>query len=50
MNNFLIPKKLYSDIMDFQSQEMYLCEVVGKGVCFTRIGTDRSYSYNIIQS
>ena len=43
-------KKLHSDIMDFQLQKMYSCQVVGKGVCITRMGTGRNYSYNIIQS
>ena len=30
MENFLISKKLYSDIMEFKLQQMYSCEVVGK--------------------
>ena len=50
MKNFLISKKLHLDIMDFQLQQMYSCEAVGKGVCIIRIGTGRNYSYNIIQS
>ena len=37
MENFLISKKLHSDIMDLQLQQMYSCEVVGKGVCITRM-------------
>ena len=50
MENFLISKKLHSDIMDFPSQYMYSCEVVRKGVCITRIGTSRNYStYTSIQ-
>ena len=29
-------KKLHSDIMDFQLQQMYSCEVVGKAKCLYR--------------
>ena len=48
---FNFKKKLHSDIMDFQLQQMYSCEVLTKGVCITRVqGTGRNYSYNIIQS
>ena len=50
MGNFLISKKLHSDILDFQLQQMYSYEVTGKGVCITRMGTGRNYSYNIIPS
>ena len=39
-----ISKRFHSDIMDFQFQQIYSCETVGKGVCITRIGTDRNYS------
>ena len=40
-----ISKKLHSDIMDFQSQQIYSYdEVVGEGVCITRMGTGRNYS------
>ena len=44
MQNFFDFKKLHSDIMDFQLQQMYSGEVVGKGVCITRMGTGRNYS------
>ena len=37
-------KKLYSDIMDFQLQQIYSYDVVGKAVCITRMGTGRNYS------
>ena len=37
-------KKLHSDIMDFQLQQIYSYEVVGKGVCITRMGAGRNYS------
>ena len=47
---FLISKKLYSDIIDFQLQQMSSCEVVGKGVSIARMSRCRNYSYNIIQS
>ena len=36
--------------MDFQLQQMYSCEVVGKGVCIAAMSKGRNYSYNIIQS
>ena len=40
-----ISKKLHSDIMDFQLQQIYSYdEVVGEGVCITRMGTGRNYS------
>ena len=42
-------KKLHSDIIDFQLQQMYSCEVVGKGVCIARMSKG-NYSYNVIQS
>ena len=44
MENFLIPKKRHSDIMDFQLQ-MYSWEAVGKGACITRMGTGRNYYF-----
>ena len=31
-------------------QQMFSCEVVGKGLCIARMSIDRNYSYNIIQS
>ena len=49
MKNFLISKKLHSD-NNFQLQQMYSCEVLGKGVCIARMNTGRNYIYNIIQS
>ena len=39
-----ISKNLYSDIMNFQLQQVYFSEVVGKGVSITRMGTGRNYS------
>ena len=39
-----ISKKFHPDIMDFQLQQKYSYEVVGKVVCITRIGTGRNYS------
>ena len=39
-----ISKKLHSDIMGFQLQLIYSCEVVGKGICIKKIGTARNYS------
>ena len=44
---FDLKKKLHSD-MSFQLQKMYSCEVVGKGVCITRMGAGRNYSTNTI--
>ena len=37
MKNFLISKKLHSDIIDFPLQQMFSCDVVGKGVCIARM-------------
>ena len=37
-----ISKKLHSDIMSFQLQQMYSCEVVGKGSCIIRMGAGRN--------
>ena len=45
MENFLIPKKRHSDIMDFQLQ-MYSWEAEGKGACITRMGTGRNYYFD----
>ena len=39
-----ISKKLYVDIMDFELQQIYSYEVVGKGVCITRMGIGRTYN------
>ena len=39
-----ISKKLHLDIMDFQLQQMCFCEVVGKDVCITRMGTGKNNS------
>ena len=39
-----VSKKLHSDIMDFWLQQMYSCDVVGKGVCIARMGTGRNNS------
>ena len=44
MEQFLIAKHRYSDIMDFQLQWMRSCETVGKGICITRMGTGRNWS------
>ena len=49
MEKFFISKKFHLDIMDFQLQQMYSGEVVGKGVCITRMGTGRNYSNNTFQ-
>ena len=46
---FLTSKKLCSGITDFQLQQMYSSEVLGKGVCIARMSKRRNYSYNIIQ-
>ena len=36
--------------MDFQLQYMHSCEIVGKGICITRMGTGENCSeYAIIQ-
>ena len=37
-------KKNYGDNMDFQLQQMYSYEVVGKGVCIARMGAGKNYS------
>ena len=37
MKIFLISKNLHSDVMDFPLQQMYSCDVVGKGVCIARM-------------
>ena len=42
MKNFLILKELHADIIDFQLQQMFSCEVVGKGLCITGMGTGRN--------
>ena len=39
-----ISKKLHSAIMDFQLQQIYSYEVVGKNVYITIMGTGRNYS------
>ena len=39
-----ISKKPHSNITDLQLQQIYSGEVVGKGVCITRMGTGRNYS------
>ena len=49
MEKIFISKKIHLDIMDFQLQQMYSGEVVGKGVCITRMGTGRNYSNNTFQ-
>ena len=49
MEKYFISKKIHLDIMDFQLQQMYSGEVVGKGVCITRMGTGRNYSNNTFQ-
>ena len=49
MEKFFISKKIHLDIMDFQLQQMYSGEVVGKGACITRMGTGRNYSDNTFQ-
>ena len=49
MEKFFISKKIHLDIMDFQLQQMYSGEVVGKGVCITRMATGRNYSNNTFQ-
>ena len=36
-------KFLLLDIMDFQLQNMYSWETVGKGVCIPKMGTGRNY-------
>ena len=42
--NEWISKKLHSDIMDFQLQQIYPSDVLGKGVCITQMGKGRNYS------
>ena len=37
-------KKNHSDIMDFQLQNVYSFEAVGKDVCMIRMCTGRNYS------
>ena len=46
MENFLILKKLHSDNMEFQLQQMYNCETVGKDVCIIGMVTGRNYIPN----